>query len=55
MLADKLPMPREAEQLVFGVVSLYQSVALEQCCLASLEDDLLLLVAHAGHESQGYL
>src|ERR671910_1291868 len=55
MLADKRSQPRETEHLAFGVVSLYQPVAVEQCCLASLEDDLHLLVADAGHESQGYL
>src|SRR5919112_1706609 len=50
MLADKRSQPRETEHLAFGVVSLYQPVAVEQCCLASLEDDLHLLVADAGHE-----
>src|SRR5918994_706870 len=55
MLADKRSQPRETEHLAFGVVSLYQPVAVEQCCLASLDDDLHLLVADAGHESQGYL
>src|SRR5918992_4204780 len=54
MLCDEPPQPREAEHLTFRVMCLYYSVAVEQCCLPNIEHGLLLLVAHARHESQGH-
>src|ERR671920_1886025 len=35
-------------------MSLYEAIAVEQCCLASIERYLLLLIIHAGHEAQGH-
>src|SRR5918995_7277366 len=43
---------REAEHLVVGVMCLYQPVAVEQDALASLQGDLVLLIAHRRHKSQ---
>src|SRR5215212_2000133 len=54
MLGDERPKPREAKHLTLGVVSLYEPVAVEKCCLALLEHDLLLLIAHPRHDPQGH-
>src|SRR5215208_7464930 len=54
VLGDESTKPREAEHLTLGVVSLYQPVAVEEHTLPNIEFDLLLLVAHPRHESQGH-
>src|SRR5215211_7649356 len=36
------------------MVGLYQTVAVEQCCLPSIEHYLLLLVFHPRHKPQGH-
>src|ERR671914_1968804 len=54
VLGNECPQPREAEHLALRVVGLYQSIAVEQCYLASIEFDLLLLVAHAWHKPKGH-
>jgi hypothetical protein len=53
MLSNKRLQPREAEHLALGVVSLYQPVAVEESTLANIEQDLLLLVTHPRHETEG--
>src|SRR5215211_5854881 len=52
MLGDESTKPREAEHISFGAVRLYQAVAVEEGCLACLQEGLLLLIAHPGHEAQ---
>src|SRR5215218_8426188 len=47
VLGNKPPKPRKAKHLTFGVVGLYQPVAVKKGCLASVQEYLLLLVAHA--------
>jgi hypothetical protein len=54
MVGDESTKPWEAEHLTVRVVGLYQPVGVEQDAFASIEFDPLLLVAHAGHKSQGY-
>src|SRR5215208_1906120 len=54
MLSNERPQPREAELLTLRVVGLYQTVAVEQCCLALLEHYLLLLVVDPQHKAQGH-
>src|SRR5215216_1613516 len=54
MLGDERPQTRKAEHLAHGVMSLYQPVTVEQCCFASLQDYLLLLVVHRWHKAQGH-
>src|SRR5215203_369360 len=49
MLGDECTKPRKGEHLAFRVVSLYQSVAVEEGCFASFQDGLFLLVAHPRH------
>ena len=39
MLGDKDAQPGEAEHLPFGIVSLYQPVAVEEGCLPSFQDE----------------
>src|SRR5215211_2742269 len=51
MLGANRPKSREAEHLALGVVGLYQPVAVEKGAVAPLQGGLLLLVAHACHES----
>src|SRR5215213_4414532 len=50
VLSDERTKLRKAEHLTLRVMSLYEAVAVEQCCLARIEHYLLLLVAHARHE-----
>src|SRR3712207_2994605 len=52
MLGDKRPQPWEAEHLTFGVVSLYQPVAVEEGCFTSFQGDLFLLITHPRHKPQ---
>src|SRR5215211_8153271 len=54
MLGDERSKLREAEHLTLGVVSLYQPVAVEEGCFASVQDGLLLLIAPPRHEAQGH-
>ena len=55
VLGDKPPKPREAEHLAFGVVGLYQPIAVEERLpRAHRSIDLLLLIAHARHEPKGH-
>src|SRR5215218_4852215 len=54
MLGYKRPKPRKAEHLAFRVVGLYQTVAIEEGCLAAIQDYLLLLITHLRHEPQGH-
>src|SRR5215203_3269336 len=54
MLGDESTKSREAEHLAFGVVGLYQAVAVEEGAVASIEHDLVLLVVHAQHKAQGH-
>ncbi len=49
---DERTKPREAEHLTLRVVGLYQTVAVEKGCFASIKHYLLLLVAHAWHKPQ---
>src|SRR5215217_2022206 len=46
--------PGEAEHLALGVMGLYQAVAIEEGYFASVQDGLLLLIAHPRHEPQGH-
>jgi hypothetical protein len=54
MLGNKRPKPREAKHFAFGIVGLYQSIAVEEGTVTGIEFDLLLLVAHPRHEPQGH-
>src|SRR5829696_1159345 len=54
MVGNQRPKPGKAEHLAYGVVGLYQTVTVEQRCLAVLKHDLLLLVAHPWHQSRGH-
>src|SRR5215208_885129 len=54
MRRDESLQPREAEHLPLGVVSLYQTVAVEEDAVALLQHSLLLLVEHAGHKPKGH-
>jgi hypothetical protein len=51
---DECTQPRETEHLTLRIVCLYQPVAVEEGCLASIEFDLPLLVAHPWQEAQGH-
>src|SRR5215212_394470 len=54
MLGYKRPKLRKAEHLAFRVVCLYQTIAIEEGCLAAVQDYLLLLITHRRHEPQGH-
>ena len=52
MLGNKRPKPREAKHLTLRVVGLYQTIAVEEDTLATIEFYLLLPVTHPGHQAQ---
>src|SRR5215216_358684 len=54
MVGNQRPKPGKAEHLAYGVMGLYQTVTVEQRCLAVLKHYLLLLVVHPWHQSQGH-
>src|ERR687890_1475565 len=54
VLCNKPAKPGEAEQIPLRVVGFYQAIAVEENALANIESDLLLLVAHSGHDPKGH-
>src|ERR671920_658294 len=54
VLCHKPAKPGEAEQIPLRVVGFYQAIAVEENALANIESDLLLLVAHTGHDPKGH-
>src|SRR5713101_3449223 len=49
---DELPHSRKAEHVPLRIVRLGQAVAVQQQPLTGVEDGLLLLVTHVGHQAQ---
>src|SRR5215211_5729912 len=54
LLGDECPKLGEAEHLTFWVVGLYQPISVEKGAVCGLEHHLLLLIAHARHETKGH-
>src|SRR5215211_7552294 len=54
VLGDERSQLGEAEHLASGVMGLYEPIAVEEGRLATLQDDLLLLISHPRHQSQGH-
>jgi len=50
VLGDESTKPGEAEHLTFGVMSLYQPIAVEQHTVTLCKRDLSLFVAHPRHD-----